>query len=171
VTVRADTNVRMGEWAVSADPDESLVTIGLGSCIGLVLVDRVRQVAGLAHVMLPQARPGQAADLPREARGKFGDLAVDALLDAVLEAGARRMGLEAALVGGAHMFNFGAAQLDVGARNETAVREGLAAARLPVKAVATGGNKGRTVRVHVGDGRVLVRAAQGGDEVLMKGAG
>jgi chemotaxis protein CheD len=92
------------------------------------------------------------------------------LLDAVLEAGARRMGVEAALVGGAHMFNFGAAQLDVGARNEAAVRDGLAAARLPVRAAATGGNKGRTVRVHVGDGRVLVRSAQGADEVIMKGA-
>ena len=167
----ADTIVRMGEWAVSANPDDSLVTIGLGSCIGLVLVDRVKQVAGLAHVMLPQARPGQAADLPLEARGKFGDLAVDALLEAVLGAGARRLGLEVAIVGGAHMFNFGAAQLDVGARNEAAVRDGLAAARLSVKAAATGGNKGRTVRVHVGEGRVVVRAAQGADEVLMKGVG
>ena len=171
MSTRADTIVRMGDWAVSADPDDSLVTIGLGSCIGLVLLDRVRRVAGLAHVMLPQARPGQAAELPPQARGKFGDLAVDALLDAVLAAGARRLGLEAALVGGAHMFNFGANQLDVGARNEAAVREGLAAARLPVKAAATGGNKGRTVRVHVGDGRVLVRAAQGADELLVKGAG
>jgi len=167
----ADTIVRMGEWAVSANPDDSLLTIGLGSCIGLVLVDRVKQVAGLAHVMLPQARPGQAADLPLEARGKFGDLAVDALLEAVLGAGARRLGLEVAIVGGAHMFNFGAAQLDVGARNEAAVRDGLAAARLSVKAAATGGNKGRTVRVHVGEGRVVVRAAQGADEVLMKGVG
>jgi chemotaxis protein CheD len=170
VNARADTMVRMGDWAVSADPDDSLVTIGLGSCIGLVLVDRARSVAGLAHVMLPAARPGQADSLPLEARGKFGDLAVDALLEAVLGAGARRMGLEAALIGGAHMFSFGAQQLDVGARNEAAVREGLAAARLPVKAAATGGNKGRTVRVHVGAGRVVVRGAQSTEEVLMKGA-
>jgi chemotaxis protein CheD len=169
VTTAADTIVRMGEWAVSADPDANLVTIGLGSCIGLVLVDRIRQVAGLAHVMLPGARPGQADGMPASARGKYGDLAVDALLDAVLEAGARRIGLEAALVGGAHMFGFGAKQLDVGARNEAAVRAGLEAVRLPVKAAATGGSNGRTVRVHVGHGRVLVRAAKGADEVLMKG--
>ena len=169
MSTATDTMVRMGDWAVSADPDGTLVTIGLGSCIGLVLVDRVRRVAGLAHVMLPQARPGQAETLPAESRGKFGDLAVDALLAAVLDAGARRLGLEAALVGGAHMFSFGAGQLDVGARNEAAVREGLAAVRLPVKAAVTGGNKGRTVRVFVGEGRVLVRSAQGADEVLMKG--
>jgi len=169
VSTRADTIVRMGDWAVSADPDDCLVTIGLGSCIGLVLVDRIRRVAGLAHVMLPQARPGQAETLAPAARARFGDLAVETLLDAVLEAGGRRIGLEAALVGGAHMFAFGSGQLDVGARNEAAVREGLAHARLPVKAAATGGSRGRTVRVHVGEGRVLVRAAQGADEVIMRG--
>jgi chemotaxis protein CheD len=169
VTTAADTIVRMGEWAVSADPDDTLVTIGLGSCIGLVLVDRIRGVAGLAHVMLPEARPGQAETLPPEARGKYADLAVDALLEGVIAAGARRMGLEAALVGGAHMFGFGASQLDVGARNEAGVRAGLTAARLPVKAAATGGDKGRTVKVGVGSGQVLVRAVQGADEVIMRG--
>jgi chemotaxis protein CheD len=171
VTTAADTIVRMGEWAVSADPDDTLLTIGLGSCIGLVMVDRIRQVAGLAHVMLPEARPGQADTLPAEARGKYADLAVDVLLDGILAAGGRRMGLEVALVGGAHMFDFGASKLDVGARNEANVRAGLAAVRLPVKATATGGNKGRTVRVAVGKGQVLVRAAQAADEVLMKGHG
>jgi chemotaxis protein CheD len=167
VTTRADTIVRMGELAVSADPDDTLLTIGLGSCIGLVLVDRIRRVAGLAHVMLPEARPGQAAELPPEARGKFADLAVDALLQAMLDAGGRRIGVEAALVGGAHMFSFGAEQLDVGARNDAAVRAGLAAVRIPIRGEATGGNKGRTVRVDVGQGRVVVRGAQTPDAVIM----
>jgi chemotaxis protein CheD len=169
VSVAADIIVRMGEWAVSADPGDTLVTIGLGSCIALVLVDRVRRVAGLAHVMLPHPRPGQADDLPASRRGRFADLAVPTLLEAVLDAGARRIGMEAALVGGAHMFGFGSAQLDVGARNEAVVREALAAARLPVRAAATGGDTGRTVRVRVGAGDVLVRAAQGADEEIMRG--
>ena len=78
----------------------------------------------------------------------------------MLAAGGRRLGLEVALVGGAHMFSFGAAQLDVGARNDAAVRAGLAAVRIPVRGEATGGNKGRTVRVDVGPGRVLVRGPQ-----------
>ncbi len=167
--VAADTIVRMGEWAVSADPGDRLVTIGLGSCIGLVLVDRVRRVAGLAPDLRPCARPGTADERPAAKRGRFGDLAPGALLHAMLEAGARRIGMEAAVVGGAHMFGFGSEQLDVGARNEAAVRDGLAALRVPIKAAATGGDKGRTVRVHVGEGRVLVRAAQGADEVIMRG--
>jgi chemotaxis protein CheD len=164
----ADTIVRMGDLAVSADAAAHLVTIGLGSCIGLVLVDRMRKVAGLAHVMLPAARPGQVASLPREAHGKYADLAVPALVEAMVAAGARRTGLEVALVGGAQMFGSGPGKLDVGARNETAVRAALAAARLPVKAAATGGNKGRTVRVAVGAGKVLVRMANRADELLME---
>jgi len=33
-------SVRMGEIAVSRDPGEELVAVGLGSCIGLAIVDR-----------------------------------------------------------------------------------------------------------------------------------
>jgi chemotaxis protein CheD len=170
VTAATDIVVRMGELAVSADPGACLVTIGLGSCIGVVLVDRIRRVAGLAHVMLPQARAAQADGLPAAARGKYADLAVPALLDAMLAAGARRLGLQVALVGGARMFAAGAGSLDVGARNEAAVRHALAAARLRVRVAATGGDKGRTVRAEVGSGQVLVRMAQRADEVIMQGA-
>jgi chemotaxis protein CheD len=168
VTAAADTIVRMGELAVSADPAAHLVTIGLGSCIGVVIVDRLRRVAGLAHVMLPQARAGHAEALAASARGKYADLAVPALVDAMLAAGARRLGLQVALVGGARMFGAGSGTLDVGARNEAAVRDALTVARLRVRAAATGGGKGRTVRVGVGSGQVLVRMAQRADELLME---
>ncbi len=54
----AETPVRMGKLAVSATAGDVLVTIGLGSCIGLVIADRRARVAGLAHVMLPAATGG-----------------------------------------------------------------------------------------------------------------
>ncbi len=150
MTAAADTIVRMGELAVSADPCACLVTIGLGSCIGLVIVDRMRKVAGLAHVMLPQARPGQAEGLAPSARGKYADLAVPALVDAMLAAGARRLGLQVALVGGAKMFGAASGTLDVGARNEAAVRDALAAARLRVEG---DGDRGREGQDRAGRGR------------------
>jgi chemotaxis protein CheD len=93
------------------------------------------------------------------ALGKFADTAVPALLDAVVAAGARRLRVEAVLVGGASMFSFGGTGLDVGERNESAVRERLAGLRIPVAAADTGGGKGRTIRVTVGGGRVTAKAA------------
>ncbi|HEX4805260.1 MAG TPA: hypothetical protein VFU94_05110 [Conexibacter sp.] len=149
----------MGELAVSAAPEEELVSMGLGSCVGVALVDRERAVAGLAHVMLPVANAAYSAP------AKFADRAVPALLAGVERLGARREEMVAVLAGGAQMFG-GAASgpgvgFDLGARNEAAVRAALAGAGVPVRAAATGGGRGRTVRVRVGDAAVSVKEAGG----------
>jgi chemotaxis protein CheD len=161
-----ETMVRMGEFAVATEAGDVLTSIGLGSCIGLVLVDRARATMGLAHVMLPE-RPASAP--PHLQPGKFADSAVPALIDALVARGARRVRLEAFLVGGAQMFTFGGGSMDVGARNDAAVRAGLAAARLPIRAAETGGDRGRTVRVYGGECRVTVKAA-GSPEMPISGA-
>ncbi len=161
----AETVVRMGERAASADAQSVLLTIGLGSCIGLALIDRARGVAGLAHIMLPEVPATGATKL-----GKFADTAVPALLDDLVALGARRIRLEAALVGGAQMFSFGGGALDIGARNDAATRTALAAARVPVSAAATGGSTGRTVRLHVGTGTVTVKEAGGAEVELLSSA-
>src|SRR5215216_2104102 len=123
-----ETMVRMGEYAFSASAGDVLVSLGLGSCIGLALLDRRASVAGLAHVVLPAAEGRDGAP------GKFADTAVPALLAAVVELGARPSRLGAVLVGGASMFSFGGSGLDVGQRNDSAVREQLAGLRIPVAA-------------------------------------
>jgi chemotaxis protein CheD len=158
-----EISVRMGEAASSRTRGESLVSIGLGSCIGLALVDRRRGVTALAHVMLPESG---AADGPV---GKYADLAVPALIDDVVKLGAQPSSLEAVLVGGAQMFSFGSgpSRLDIGARNDAAVREALAAKRIRVTAAATGGTKGRTIRVHVAGVTVTAKEAGGAEEVLL----
>jgi chemotaxis protein CheD len=156
------TMVRMGEQAASASPDERLVTIGLGSCIGLALVDGARGVAGLAHVMLPES-----GDRPRaDQLGRFADTAVPALVERLVALGARRTRLRAVLVGGAQMFSFGGGSLDIGARNEACVRDALERLRIPVEAAATGGDKGRTVSVHVRTGVVASKEAGGIEQEL-----
>ena len=154
MTAALETMVRMGDFATTASAADVLVSIGLGSCIGLALLDHARGVAALAHVMLPAA-PAGANTTP----GKFGDTAVPVLLEQILGLGARKARVDAVLVGGAQMFSFGGGQMDVGARNEAAVRAGLSAARINVRAAATGGSTGRTVRVHPATGVVTVKAA------------
>jgi chemotaxis protein CheD len=158
--------VRMGELAVSGVPGEVLVSIGLGSCIGLALVDRARSVAGLAHVMLPEStgKPDFAS------RHKFADLAVPALLEKVVALGTTPGRLEAVLVGGARMFSFGGSSLDIGARNEQATLAELKQRGIKVIAKATSGTKGRTIRVHVEGGRILFKEAGGVESTLLEAA-
>jgi chemotaxis protein CheD len=153
--------VRMGELAVSSTAGDVLVCVGLGSCIGLALVARHGRACGLAHVMLPESN-GRA----EEKVGKFADLAVPALVDELVRVGVGPRSLEAVLVGGAQMFA-GNSGMEIGARNEAAVRAGLDAAGIPVLAAATAGNTGRTMRVEVGAGSVTVREA-GSTEVPLR---
>jgi chemotaxis protein CheD len=147
----------MGELATSATPGEVLVTIGLGSCIGVALIDSRRPIVGLAHVMLPESGEieGPVA--------KFADTGVPHLAEQVRSLGAVRM--EAVIVGGAQMFSFsGESGANIGARNEAAVREQLDKINIPIRVAATGGRNGRTVRVHVEGVRVTVREVAGTEE-------
>jgi chemotaxis protein CheD len=157
----SDTMVRMGELAASKTAGDTLVTLGLGSCIGLVLLDRRMGVGGLAHVVLPDSGGHTEVN-----RFKFADHAVPELINRVCALGARRPMLEAVLVGGASMFAAIGGSMEVGARNEAAVKAQLATARIRVHASATGGSRGRTVRVDPKTGIVLVREAGGKDGQL-----
>jgi chemotaxis protein CheD len=154
--------VRMGEIEVSKRLGEELVTRGLGSCIGLALIDRTAGVAGMAHVVLPES-----AD-PSDEPGKFADLAVPALIAQMQKAGAVLRRLEAVLAGGARMFEMG--EMDIGARNEAAVKAGLARAGVKLRAAETGGDRGRTMRVTVGEFTVTVKEAGGEQITLLDGA-
>jgi chemotaxis protein CheD len=119
-------------------------------------------VAGLAHVVLPESG-GLTHDNPR----KFADLAIPELLAQLAALGARRVRLDAVLVGGASMFAGATESLEVGQRNEAAVRAHLRALRIPIAGTATGGSKGRTIRVDVAAATVTVREAGGREELLL----
>jgi chemotaxis protein CheD len=147
--------VRMGELVTSAEAGLMLVGLGLGSCIGLVLLERARPLAGLAHIVLPDSNGAKDAPV-----GKFADRAVPALLEQMRSLGAGVSRLDAILVGGAQMFSLGAgaeSMLNIGRRNEEATRAALQHAGIAVRAADTGGSTGRTVRVDVETGRVSVK--------------
>jgi chemotaxis protein CheD len=151
----------MGEIEVSKRTGEELVARGLGSCIGLALIDRLSGVAGMAHIVLPESN---GAD---KEPGKFADTAVPAMLAKMQNAGAVTRRLDAVLAGGARMFDLG--EMDIGARNAAAVKAGLARAGLKIRAAETGGNRGRTLRLTVGDFEVTVKEAGGAPVTLYSG--
>jgi chemotaxis protein CheD len=148
--------VRMAEQAVSGEATDVLVSLGLGSCIGLALVDDDARVAGLSHIVLPEssARTGGHP-------AKFADTAVPALIEAVVRCGASRTRLKAVLCGGAHMFsssNGTSSLLQIGERNATRTLAELKERRIPVRARDVGGSSGRSIEVRVATGEVLVRS-------------
>jgi chemotaxis protein CheD len=65
------------------------------------------------------------------------------------------------------MFATSSTTLEVGQRNEAAVRDQLKTLRIPVIAAETGGKRGRTIRVYVDTTMVTVREAGGKDHELV----
>jgi chemotaxis protein CheD len=157
----AELMARMAEIAVSKHEADVLVALGLGSCIGLALLDRSSPVAGLAHIVLPESREGTSVP------GKFADTAVPELLRQMVALGAAKKRLAAVIVGGAQMFAAGASgSLDIGRRNEQAVRSALAVSGIEVTVAVTGGSSGRTMRVHLESGLVTCKVAGSAEEPI-----
>jgi chemotaxis protein CheD len=158
----AELIARMAEIVVSQSESDVLVAMGLGSCVGVALLDRSSASAGLAHVVLPEARPGTAAS------GKFADTAVPELIRQMCALGATPLGLSAVLVGGAQIFPPGPSGFpDIGRLNEQAVRVSLALAGVVVAGAVTGGTTGRTMRIHVGTGLVTCDEAGNADTPIV----
>ncbi len=141
-----------------------LTCLGLGSCIGLALLDPVAKVGGMVHVMLPESYAGKPVDKP----GKFADTGVVELLRQLERAGASRARLVGAYAGGAQVFSFGSGEgrLDIGSRNAAAVLAQVKALGLTIRGTDTGGNLGRTVTMAVDSGEVRVRTVSMGERLL-----
>jgi chemotaxis protein CheD len=148
--------VGMAQSAVSARAGDTLVSLGLGSCIGLALIDASSGVAGLAHIVLPSS--AGAPNVKESPASKHADTAVPALLQALVGQRARRSQIEAVMCGGASMFGGGAsATMQIGARNADSTRQALRSHGIRIRAEDTGGGAGRSVEVDVATGRVSVR--------------
>lgn len=138
-------HVGMADLIVVSAP-EMLMTLGLGSCIGLVLYDQTAKVAGMVHIMLPDSRG--AGEKALEKPGKFADTAVPVLINEVCAKGALRSRLKAKLAGGSQMFALPGAETDflaVGSRNAKETIDLLKKTGIPLVNSDVGGNKGRTV--------------------------
>ena len=154
--------MKVADWAVEQGA-ALIVTYGLGSCVACVIHDPVAGAGGLAHVLLPS--PTLARD--RSNPAKFPETAVPLLVDELVRLGAARERLRARLVGGASMFARGGAPgIAMGDRNVAALREALQAARIPLIGEDTGLDYGRSVTLHLPEGRLEVRSVQHGTREL-----
>ena len=147
--------VGMADMNLCSAPD-AITTLGLGSCVGIVLYDAAKKLCGMVHVMLPdstQIRNNQN-------RAKFADTGIEALLEELIKRGANRRCITAKIAGGAQMFAFSTNNdmLRVGERNVEATKRKLAQLGIPILAEDTGLTYGRTIEFYPENGSLVVKA-------------
>ncbi len=144
----ADMNVVSG--------DDTITTIGLGSCIGIAIRDTVKKIGGLVHIMLPDS----TAVRSNATIAKFADTGIPELVRLLEAKGCVKRNMEAKIAGGAQMFAFQNKQdmLAVGQRNAEATRKALKELGIPIKAEDCGSTYGRTVVYYPATGAYEIRA-------------
>jgi chemotaxis protein CheD len=158
-----EIRVKVADLAV-ASGEATLTTIGLGSCVAIVLHDPMARVGGMAHVLLPSETMAQ----DRSNRAKFPSTAVPVLVERMKAVGAREGRIVAKIVGGAAMFAslVPAGALQMGERNVLATRQALELAGIPLVAADVGGGHGRSVFFHIASGELQVRSLSKGNVLL-----
>jgi len=123
-----------GETYATADPKEAIVTV-LGSCVSACVRDPATGFGGMNHFMLPESETGVWGD-GLSAAARYGNFAMEALINLVLKAGCPRSRLEIKLFGGA---NFTAGPAMIGRKNSDFALRYLAEEGLAAIAAGLGG--------------------------------
>ncbi len=147
--------VGMADWK-TCKGDDGVMTVGLGSCVGIAIRDPATGIGGLAHIMLPDSKE----IVNNTNRPKFADTGIEDMVKELTSMGASRFRMVAKIAGGAQMFT-GVGRNDtlrVGDRNVMASKKKLAELRIPILASDTGNTYGRTVTFYPKSGDFHIRS-------------
>lgn len=139
-----------------------LITVGLGSCIGIALYDSSAKVAGLAHILLSDSTTFRK----NENKAKFADTAIPLLIKDMEMKGAVKRRIVSKIAGGSSLFAMSNNKEGVGSKNIKAVVKTLDELGVPLLGKDVGGNKGRTMKVYAEDGKVTVSTVGTTERVL-----
>ena len=143
-----------GEHYVTTVADEMLVTI-LGSCVTACIRDPLAGIGGMNHFMLPEA--GGAGWDTASASMRYGNVAMERLINDILASGGARQRLEIKVFGGGNVMN---GTTNIGHRNAEFVEQYLAAENLLIAAHHLRGNLPRRVHYFPTTGRVMLLELQ-----------
>jgi chemotaxis protein CheD len=145
--------VGIGDWAVSTNPEDTIKTYALGSCIAVIILDVKIGMAGMIHIALPDSTidPDKAKNLP----GYFADTGLPLMIEEMKRLGAVRAHVRVKIAGGAAVMD-DKGIFDIGKRNLLAAKRILWKSSLGAIAEDTGGDISRTVTVRVSDGETVI---------------
>ncbi len=151
--------VGVGDFYVTDEAQEVVVTYSLGSCVGVTAYDPQKKVGGLLHFMLPDSILNQEKAAARPAM--FGDTGLTSFLNMVFGLGASRANLVIKLAGGAKPLASTNDFFNIGERNLVLAKQFLWKNGLMVTREDTGGTDYRTMYLEMETGRVVLKGSQG----------
>ncbi|WP_130807024.1 chemotaxis protein CheD [Senegalia massiliensis] len=156
--------IKVGMADLNIVKEGTLVTLGLGSCVGIAIYDKRKKIAGLAHIMLPSSKEIKN----NSNKAKFADSGIELLINKMESIGANKINMVAKLAGGAQMFKFNNNNdiLKIGERNIIASKSKLKELGIKLISEDTGGNFGRTIEFSSYDGSLKIKTIGFGMKII-----
>lgn len=152
----AMARIQPGEFYATTQ-HEAISTV-LGSCVSVCLRDVDLGVGGMNHFMLPLKGSIYDKESIASDSARYGNWAMEYLINQILKAGGRRRMLEAKIFGGGNVFPSLAPE--VSEQNIKFVLQYLFNENINIKAKDLGGNVGRIVIYYPKSGRAQVKYLQ-----------
>jgi len=144
-----------GEYYVSLH-GEMIVTV-LGSCVSACIRDKEFGIGGMNHFMLPDNRwfnMKQWENTPVSIETRYGNIAMERLINVIIANGGKRKNLEVKLFGGGRVLDM---STDIGSKNIEFVRHYLMTEKLDIAAIDVGGIYPRKVLYFPVSGRARMK--------------
>lgn len=143
--------VNPGTHYVTKNAGEMIVTT-LGSCVAACVRDTVLGIGGINHFMLPQSDTGDWGGVSASMR--YGNHAMEVLINDLLRLGAARNRLEIKVFGGANVMGTSAL---IGTKNVEFIETYLRVEHMAVAAQHLGGEQGRRLIYFPATGKVKMK--------------
>jgi len=151
-------------WAAKILPGElyvsthgEMISTVLGSCISVCIRDKNKGIGGMNHFMLPTDSKFSSeswGDNPATSASRYGNWAMEYLINAILKRGGEKKNFEVKVFGGGQMM---AKMTDIGQKNILFVYQYLAEELLKIEASDVGDVFARKVLYFPDTGNVKVR--------------
>ena len=142
-----------------------LSTYGLGTCVGVVIFDKINSIGGMLHLMLPDSKlsPEKAEKRP----AMFADTGFKQLMQTFWEYGGMTQNANVLIAGGASILN-NSEGFNIGQRNSVAVKQQMNHYKLVARVEETGGFDNRTLHLNIGTGEVDIKTSSGKKTISLK---
>lgn len=126
-----------------------LVNTILGSCVAVCLYDPVNRTGGINHYMLPFWN-GEGLASP-----KYGNIAIERLVEKMLSLGSNKSNLIAKVFGGGEVIDTQISQFHIGERNIEIALRVLKELNIKIAGQSLGGKNGRKIQFNTETGAVM----------------
>jgi chemotaxis protein CheD len=149
-----EINVGISDMKIVKVP-KNLISYALGSCVGICVIDKAAQIAGMAHIMLPFNNKEDRTNI-----FKYADTGITEMIERMEHLGGIRARMIAKIAGGARMFEIkGSSTIgNIGERNIAATKETLQKLEIRLFNEDVGENYGRTIIFDSNTGDLTIKS-------------